>query len=392
VSTESLKRSKRGRCDRSFNNVYGPGWPLNGEIDIMESRGNVPAQCDKAGGYNAFGSTLHWGPDFADNQYARTTAQGRFPAEKHAEELTDRFHVYGVSWTPDGIYTYLDDDSNRVLEVNRSMIGDDGWWGFAQSQTEHCVEKELQPEGGGPRCTRSETTPAADFGEKRNIWEDGTSMAPFDMPFYRETAVLCGRRASAARATQLSCLPWPVLHALTAAGVAAYWWAPVMMNVAVGSATGADAGGFFPAEGCRGADGSPKPWHKPDPNDPGLDYPSDAFMKGAHAWLPTWVESEHIAWAVHCALGSALEVCLPSNASLPISDPAQPGASELLRTWYQQNADTCTRATTRAECEALGQGCEYRERPCPTVAPHASLQVDWVKYWGPDAQRAKQDL
>ncbi len=71
-----------------------------------------------------------------------------------------------------------------------------------------------------------------------------------------------------------------------------------MMNVAVGSSTGADAGGFFPAEGCNGADGSRKPWHKPDPDDPGLDYPSDAFMKGAHAWLPTWVAPEHIAWAV----------------------------------------------------------------------------------------------
>ena len=87
-----------------------------------------------------------------------------------------------------------------------------------------------------------------------------------------------------------------------------------------------------------------------------------------------------------------MEVCLPSNNSLPISDPAQPGASELLKTWYQETAGTCTRATTREECEALGQGCEYRERPCPTVAPHASLQIDWVKYWGLDAQRGKQDL
>lgn len=59
-----------------------------------------------------------------------------------------------------------------------------------------------------------------------------------------------------------------------------------------------DAGGFFPAEGCSAADGSDRPWHKPDPDDPGLDYPDDAFSKGMHAWLPTWVEPDDIAWAV----------------------------------------------------------------------------------------------
>ena len=49
---------------------------------------------------------------------------------------------------------------------------------------------------------------AADWSEKTNIWEDGTMMAPFDMPFF------------------------------------------LQMNVAVGSVQGADAGGFFPAEVC----------------------------------------------------------------------------------------------------------------------------------------------
>ena len=56
-------------------------------------------------------------------------------------------------------------------------------------------------------------------------------------------------------------------------------------------------------QGCNGIDGSEKPWHKPDEDDPGLDYPPDAFLKSAHAWLPTWVEPDHIAWALHCALG-----------------------------------------------------------------------------------------
>ena len=75
----------------TFNNVYGKGWPMNGEIDIMESRGNEPEMCDTAGGYNAFGSTLHWGPSFEDNQYARTTTGGRY--RDSPRELVDKFHT-----------------------------------------------------------------------------------------------------------------------------------------------------------------------------------------------------------------------------------------------------------------------------------------------------------
>ena len=40
--------------------------PSSGEIDIVESRGN--ANC--AGGVNSFGSTLHWGPDWATDAWA----------------------------------------------------------------------------------------------------------------------------------------------------------------------------------------------------------------------------------------------------------------------------------------------------------------------------------
>ena len=41
--------------------------------------------------------------------------------------------------------------------------------------------------------------------------------------------------------------------------------------------------------------------------------PGGGCLHAYYAWLPTWVEPEHIAWAVHCALGSALHA-----AKLPI--------------------------------------------------------------------------
>ena len=47
------------------NAEYG-NWPSSGEIDIVESRGN--ANC--ANGLNSFGSTLHWGPDWATDAWA----------------------------------------------------------------------------------------------------------------------------------------------------------------------------------------------------------------------------------------------------------------------------------------------------------------------------------
>ena len=161
------------------------------------------------------------------------------------------------------------------------------------------------------------------------------------------------------------------------------------MNVAVGGATGDEMGGYFPAEGCDAADGSAKPWQKGQ-------YDYDAFMKNTHAWLPTWVEKEDIAWAVHCGLGSAFEGCMPANHTLPLTDMTTPGVAETLKQWYNDNKDKCVGAASGPDaCAAMGDGCEYhgiekppplyttpwRANPCPPTADHASLRVDKVEYW-----------
>lgn len=91
-------------------NEYG-NWPASGEIDIMESRGNDPSY--PAGGSNQFGSTLHWGIDWANNQYQKT-----HQTYTHSASLTDDFHVYGLYWDEDKLYTYFDNDSNKVLQLD----------------------------------------------------------------------------------------------------------------------------------------------------------------------------------------------------------------------------------------------------------------------------------
>ena len=54
---------------------------------------------------------MHWGPDFFTNQFMKTHA------DKTASSGTfaDDFHTYGVYWDDKVLYTYLDNDSNRVL-------------------------------------------------------------------------------------------------------------------------------------------------------------------------------------------------------------------------------------------------------------------------------------
>lgn len=47
-------------------NAYG-SWPVSGEIDIVESRGNAAGY--PPGGVDTFSSTLHWGTSVDQNKY-----------------------------------------------------------------------------------------------------------------------------------------------------------------------------------------------------------------------------------------------------------------------------------------------------------------------------------
>ena len=94
------------------DNAYG-NWPASGEIDIMESRGNAPSY--PAGGNNQFASTLHWGPDWANNKYQLTHAVYNNPTS-----LATDFHIYGLYWDQNKMYTYIDTPTNVVLNVDCS--------------------------------------------------------------------------------------------------------------------------------------------------------------------------------------------------------------------------------------------------------------------------------
>ena len=103
------------------DNQYG-GWPASGEIDIMESRGNNESY--QAGGYDTFGSTLHFGPSSDTNGWQNTHS-----TSNPGVDLTEDFHVYGLIWNESYIGTYFDDETNIVLshQINQSFWNLGGW-------------------------------------------------------------------------------------------------------------------------------------------------------------------------------------------------------------------------------------------------------------------------
>lgn len=91
--------------------TYGP-WPLSGEIDIMESRGNNYTYAQ--GGNDIVSSALHWGPNFANDAWWRTNVKRK---ALHST-FSDGFHTYGVEWSEKYLFTYIDTRLLQVLYTN----------------------------------------------------------------------------------------------------------------------------------------------------------------------------------------------------------------------------------------------------------------------------------
>ena len=133
-------------------NAYG-NWPASGEIDIMESRGNNPSY--PPGGYDSFGSTLHWGPGWTEDPFSKT-----HETYKASVDLTADFHTYGLIWNETYIGTYFDDESKIVLSVNIN----ESFWNLGGWSSTHWT----------------------------NPWKGAGTNAPFDQEFYLIINLACG--------------------------------------------------------------------------------------------------------------------------------------------------------------------------------------------------------
>lgn len=97
--------------------TYGP-WPLSGEIDIMESRGNNYTYAQ--GGNDIISSALHWGPNLANDAWWRTNVKRKALHSSYS----DRFHTFGVEWSEKYLFTYVD---TRLLQVLYTSFNQPLW-------------------------------------------------------------------------------------------------------------------------------------------------------------------------------------------------------------------------------------------------------------------------
>jgi beta-glucanase (GH16 family) len=138
--------------------AYG-GWPMSGEIDIVEIIGNRQLVCDGTNvGIQKMGSALHWGAPGSGSQWPLTHGD----VWDESNNFGDNFHKYVLEWEPNGLRLLVDDVN--VMDVPDPWIPEDNqcWTGFYDF---------AYPSGGFD-----------------NPWTDALTchsyMAPFDQKFY----------------------------------------------------------------------------------------------------------------------------------------------------------------------------------------------------------------
>ncbi|CAI6339172.1 unnamed protein product [Periconia digitata] len=87
--------------------AYG-AWPRSGEIDIAKARGNNYSYAQ--GGNNIVSSTLHLGPNRANDAWWRNNVKRK---AAHTT-FSDEFNTFGVEWTQDYIFTYI---NSRLIQI-----------------------------------------------------------------------------------------------------------------------------------------------------------------------------------------------------------------------------------------------------------------------------------
>lgn len=97
--------------------TYGP-WPRSGEIDIVESRGNNWQY--PQGGNDIISSTLHWGPDPANDAWWRTNVKHKALHTTYSS----KYHTFGLEWSEKYLFTYVD---SRLLLVLYTSFDQNLW-------------------------------------------------------------------------------------------------------------------------------------------------------------------------------------------------------------------------------------------------------------------------
>jgi len=135
------------------DNVYG-AWPLSGEIDIMEARGNGPNYPFQ--GTNYVRGSLNWGPVTWLNEVWRTYGWWNLKRGTYDQG----FHTYSMEWTEKFINIYVDSRLHHMMEIT--------------------INEAFWDRGDFPATVQN----GSEIVPLENPWINGTKAAPFDERFY----------------------------------------------------------------------------------------------------------------------------------------------------------------------------------------------------------------
>ncbi|KAJ3902499.1 GH16 beta-1,3-glucan recognition protein [Lentinula edodes] len=135
------------------DDAYG-AWPLSGEIDIMEARGNGPSYPKQGTDYVR--GSLNWGPLTWLNEVWRTYGWWQMKRGSYDKG----FHTYSLEWTEKFIRIYVDSRLHHMLELN--------------------INEAFWDRGDFPAVVQNGSEVVA----LENPWVNGTNAAPFDQRFY----------------------------------------------------------------------------------------------------------------------------------------------------------------------------------------------------------------
>ncbi|KAF5393090.1 hypothetical protein D9757_001244 [Collybiopsis confluens] len=145
------------------DNKYGP-WPLSGEIDIMESRGNSISY--GAQGVNYVRSSLNYAP--MQSLLSQSTLYGWWDTKRlSSSSWSQSFHTYTLEWDESWMRMYVDSRLQAMLDLS------------IKSNKESFFNRPKYP------STAINFT-SGDTVAVENIWEEagGGWNAPFDQEFY----------------------------------------------------------------------------------------------------------------------------------------------------------------------------------------------------------------
>lgn len=94
------------------SNISEVGWPLAGEIDILEYIGRKP---------NTVFNSLHFKEQHGSNAFTKTT---------EIPNIEDGFHTYAINWTPEKIEFFVD---NVMLLAYQPKVKTQESWPFDQA-------------------------------------------------------------------------------------------------------------------------------------------------------------------------------------------------------------------------------------------------------------------